>query len=326
MVYFAVQPGTRYWTGVFTNQDTPDSIYTKTPSPNIIHWLVSGNTTTYTAANPTGGPSILPADTTYAVGPGGAVRDPAKAVVLVGKNSVGSAADSTERYVAVPLVEVLGKDSAKPVARFAWWVGDEGVKASINRDKTLDDKTNYAALTAQRRGWETVAGFSSYPAPSPGSRTSLSKVITPGETGLLIPSARAPGDGASPLQNVFHSATTDSRAVLSDTLRGGTRIDLTAILADTLPSSKAVSTIPNYPVKNSNIIPPCQGRHQRHYHARRPQVGHPQGFQRSRQIPRRRHAYRQGCHLGHRRRHRPAHHRLPHPHGSQNHGQSRQFI
>ena len=60
---------------------------------------------------------------------------------------------------------------------------------------------------------------------------------------------------ASPLQNVFHSATTDSRAVLSDTLNGGTRIDLTAILSDTLPTSKAVSTIPNYPVKGSNIIP-----------------------------------------------------------------------
>ena len=65
----AVQPGTRYWTGVFTNQDTPDSIYTKTLSPQIVHWLMSGNTTTYTAANPTGGPRILPADATCAVGP-----------------------------------------------------------------------------------------------------------------------------------------------------------------------------------------------------------------------------------------------------------------
>jgi len=249
----AVQPGTRYWTGIFTNQDSPDSIYTKTPSPQIVHWLVSGNTTTYTTANPTGGPSMIPADTAYAVGPDGAVRDPTKAVVLVGKNSVGNTSDSLERYVAVPLVEALGKDSAKPVARFAWWVADEGVKARINTDKTFEDKTNYAALTAQRRGWETVDGFTAYP--TAGGHTSIAKVITPGETGLLVPSARAAGDGASPLQNVFHAATTDSRAVLSDTLRGGTRIDLTAILAGTLPSSNPVATIPNYPVKGANIIP-----------------------------------------------------------------------
>ncbi|MCX6865231.1 MAG: hypothetical protein NTV46_03245 [Verrucomicrobia bacterium] len=47
------------------------------------------------------------------------MSDPAKTVVLVGIYSVGRATGSTERYVAVPLVEVLGKDSAKPVARFA---------------------------------------------------------------------------------------------------------------------------------------------------------------------------------------------------------------
>jgi hypothetical protein len=100
-----------------------------------------------------------------------------------------------------------------------------------------------------------VTGFGAYPTPSSDTHTSLPKIITLGETPLLIPSVRDPGAGASPLQDVFHSATTDSRAVLADTLRGGTKIDLTAILAGTLPTTKAVSTIPNYPVKNTNIIP-----------------------------------------------------------------------
>ena len=245
-----VLAGTRYWTGIWKNPDTTPgvSIYSKTPSPSFVNWLVSGSSTV--------GSGILPSNPIYAVNSAGGVNT--KAVVLVGKNSVGSASDpeSLKRYVAAPLVNVVAKGSTKPVARFAWWVGDEGVKASINREKTFEDKSNYAALAAQRRGWETVAGFSSYPPPTAGAHAALPKIITLAETSLLIPSVRTPGIGASPLQSVFHSATTDSRAVLSDALNGGTKIDLTAILAGTLPASKPVSSLPgNYPVKGSNIIP-----------------------------------------------------------------------
>ncbi|MCF7676350.1 MAG: hypothetical protein K9M97_13460 [Akkermansiaceae bacterium] len=129
----ALQPGTRYWSGVFANRDGPTSIFTKTPSPTIVHWLVSGNTTTYPKSNP----SICPSDPTYAVGRDGAVRHTTQAVVLVGKNSVGDGPANVDRYVAVPLVNVFGKDSAKPAGRFAWWVGDEGVKAKINGDNSF---------------------------------------------------------------------------------------------------------------------------------------------------------------------------------------------
>ncbi len=83
--------------------------------------------------------------------PNGDVRDAAKAVVLVGKNSVGEAADSTRPLRRRSARRCPGQDkdprqggSAKPVGRFAWWVGDEGVKAKINRDQTFDDKANYA--------------------------------------------------------------------------------------------------------------------------------------------------------------------------------------
>ena len=245
----ALHPGTRYWTGVFTNHDTPASIYTKTPSPTIVHWLVSDNT------YPTSGPGILPSDATYAVGPDGKLSDATKGVLLAGANTVGTASNSMDGCVVAPLVEVVGKDSAKPVARFAWWVGDEGVKARINIDKTFEDKANYAALTAQRRGWETIDGFAAYPTASTDTHGELPKIITLPETVLLIPDVRNPGQGVSPLQNVFHSATTDSRAVLADTLNGGTKIDLSAILSGTLPASKTVATILNYPSKGTNIIP-----------------------------------------------------------------------
>ena len=251
----AVQPGTRYWTGVFVNQDTPASIFNKTPSPINIHWLVSGNDSTYSLANLSGGPAIVPSDSKFAVSASGGVSDAAKAVVLAGENSVGSATGSIDRYVVAPLVPILDKTSSKVKGRFAWWVGDEGVKAKLNLDTTLTDPKQYASLTAQRRGWETVAGFADYPTPVAGASKALPKVTDLAQSALLIPSAAVKASGASPLQNVFHSATADSRAVLTDSLNGGTKIDLTPILTGALPTSNPVTSIANYPVKNQNVIP-----------------------------------------------------------------------
>ena len=251
----AVQPGTRYWTGVFANQDTPASIFTKTPSPINIHWLVSGNDSTYSLANLSGGPATFPADNKFAVSASGGVSDVTKAVILAGENTVGSANGSMDRYVVAPLVPILDKISSKVKGRFAWWVGDEGVKAKLNVDTTLSDSTQYASLTAQRRGWETVAGFADYPTPVGGATKALSKVTDLAQTALLVPSAAVKTSGASPLQNVFHSATADSRAVLTDSLNGGTKIDLTPILTGGLPTSNPVSSIANYPVKSQNVIP-----------------------------------------------------------------------
>ena len=58
----AVQPGTRYWTGVFANTETANPLlrsFTKTPSASIVQWLVSGGTTTV--------PGTLPSAAAYAV-------------------------------------------------------------------------------------------------------------------------------------------------------------------------------------------------------------------------------------------------------------------
>ncbi len=249
-----VQPGTRYWTGVFANQDTPASIFTKTPSPINIQWLVSGSNSTYSPSNLAGGPSILPSDAAYAVGSGGNVSDATKAVVLAGVNTAGSAAGGPDRYVVAPLVTLYQGSSTIPSGRYAWWAGDEGVKAKINIGKTLDDQTLYASLNAQRRGWETIAGFEDYPTPTAPAHNSLTKISDLAQTGLLLPGTLTKTGGAAPLQNVFHSATADSRAVLADSLNGGTKVDLSSVLSGNLPTTSPATTIANYPVKGATII------------------------------------------------------------------------
>jgi len=249
-----VQPGTRYWTGVFANRETANPLLQsllRTPSPEIVKWLVSGDTAA--------GNDVIPSLASCAVNASGEIADATKAVVLVGGNSVGKNIGSMDRHVAVPLVGMLDKATSRPTGRYGWWVGDEGVKAKINLRKTLEDKTNYAALVAQRRGWETVPGFNapgaSYPVPSSARQSQLPKIVSLAGTELLLPAVGIESGGSSPIQNVFHSATTDGLALLTDTMNGGTKIDLSAILAGDLPSTNPVSSVANYPVKNSNIIP-----------------------------------------------------------------------
>lgn len=148
------------------------------------------------------------------------------------------------------LIDIYGLGTtAKKTGRYGWWVGDEGVKARINLDNTLTDGT-YASLTAQRRGWETVGGFGTYPTSADAPSSSITKVTDLAQTALLVPAAMG-----VPLRSVFHSATADSRAVLADSLNGGTKFDLSAILSGSLPTTSPVSTINNYPVKGRNIIP-----------------------------------------------------------------------
>jgi hypothetical protein len=249
----SVQPGTRYWTGVFTNRDDPKSIYKKTPAARIVRWLVSG------AQDPdaTGTLEITPASQACAVGTDGTVQDPTKAAVLVGPNTVGTGPDSPNQYVAVPMVQINSRaDSSansKPQGRFAYWVGDEGVKARINMERTNEDSESYGSLVAQRRGWETVEGFADYPPPASNAAHNLPAIVTVPTAELLIPSL---GSGSpSPQQSVFHSATTESRGLLVDTLDGGTRVDLTAAFSQGLPTRKPADVFDNYPVADGRVIP-----------------------------------------------------------------------
>lgn len=248
----SLQHGTRYWTGVWKNSSTSTTpateVYSKTPSPLFVQWLISGNETGQAVP-------ATPATAVCSVGSNGEVSDPKKAVVLVGKKTAGESTASLSRYVAAPLVAISKTvgTASKTSGRYGWWIGDEGVKAKINIQKTNDDVTSYASLAAQRRGWETVNGLEDYPAPGSSAHGSLSKIITLPEAALLVSNAPTSGDTA--LQTVFHSATADSKGVIVDTLSGGTKVDLSSILSGGLPASSAVTSIANYPIKNGNIVP-----------------------------------------------------------------------
>jgi hypothetical protein len=249
-----VQPGTRYWTGVFSNRDDPSRIFKKTPAPRLERWLVSGYQDPNAAS-----PAITPALAECAVAADGTVADSTKAAVLVGPATVGTGIDSRDQYVAAPMVSM---DLGSTKGGFAYWIGDEGVKARINMERSLDRPDDYNSLVAQRRGWETVDGFADYPIPSGDGDRSLPGIVTVPSAELLLPTLGA-GD-PSPRQSVFHSATTTSRGLLVDTLNGGTRVDLTAVFSQGLPGNAPVGAYDNYPVAGGRVIPSSAHRNLRY--------------------------------------------------------------
>jgi len=241
----AVQPGTRHWTGVWNQSATFVQSFTRTPSPNLVGWLISGNENR-SAAN-----RLTPASSEAAVDTGGDVN-PKSAVILAGKRTVGSS--HVDDYVSAPLVDIQESGAKSPTGRHAWWIGDEGVKAKLNLEAPVDGNTKltYADLAAPRRGWETVDGFGNYPKPGSGGEELLVRVISNNESALLDPAIG--GDSDSPLQRSFHAATADSFGVLCDTLQGGLRLDLSAYLSGSLPTT-AIPGVLNSPLATTNIIP-----------------------------------------------------------------------
>lgn len=254
----SVQNGSRHWTGVWQNRDTPTQIHTRTPSPLLVQWLVSGNESTFATPSAQNHTGVLPNSANIIVGANGNVANTERAVVLAGRNTVGEpGAASLANYVSAPLVNVKSTTANLNTGRYAWWVGDEGVKAKINVPQQVTDSNQYAALTAQRRGWDSVAGFAEYPAPTAPGNSTLPRLASLNQSSLMMPAAGVKNNGMSALQSAFHSATTDSFGLIVDNLNGGTKVDLDTILSGTLPAARDArlpATFTNYPIRGRNII------------------------------------------------------------------------
>lgn len=256
-----VGDGTRHWTGVWGNGDTAESIFTEAPKPILLNWLVSGNRPDFTAAAdgritaPTAAASVefSPADAVTA-GDGSALSAGADATralriqnqpaaLLLGPGTAGAAVDA---YVAAPLVDIVsdhvpGLPGGGRIGRFAWWVGDEGVKAKFNLPDPYITHANpddgasgdsrdsrYRLLAAQRNGIERMTGFAggNYPlaATAPDSSLYQAQARTLVSTALGM---AAPGVAPEDLKKHVHDLTTYSFGVLSDSQFGGLRRDLT---------------------------------------------------------------------------------------------------
>lgn len=133
---FANRAGTTRYVGVWPTSSAAD------PDGNPLTpltWLVSGNE----LRNPTSGdPNPL------AVTPETPVTT-ANGIALVGTGTSGVANDVLARLMPITAIGVPGVDprTTATIGRYAWWVGDNGVKADVARGDPANARLNYAPFS-----------------------------------------------------------------------------------------------------------------------------------------------------------------------------------
>jgi hypothetical protein len=200
--------------------------------PSAGMWLVSGSEVSgATAANLLSG-ALDPSDDTVT----------ADTVFLVGNQSVATnaaaptAAEKTRRIklakqdvtAQAGSVPGLGAAATPRIGRYAWWVGDQGVKASLALPDRADEVT-YAPWSTpiqRRRIRQQIAATPNYFRASdattaftkegfdPLSATGLQNVKVDAQLGLLTPTAGSMTDFA---RGYYHDFTTSAYAVLANT-------------------------------------------------------------------------------------------------------------
>ena len=306
----------RSWTGIWGNTATsigysllPSQITAPGNTPTLIGWLVSGNeggTFTLGGAGQTMSPSTpkftpdmlvtglssgldpRTAALTFPVANAAAGTSTTDGVLLVGPGSTsgGSATDLAQNYVVAPLVDIqvqanlvpgLSGATATSIGRYAYWVGDEGVKARVNvRDSYLQqtipaDQTAYqpySFITAQRSAAELVnydsantLQLTDYPAPSASS--AVDRLFSSSQLPLLGGTAGAQTNLRSASRSRFHDLTTASYGVLADTYAGGLKKDITADMADlttTAVGNRPSDADPLFPKQNATDHVPTWGQ------------------------------------------------------------------
>jgi hypothetical protein len=233
--------GSRHWTGVWANADAPANLFAQSPSPRLLTWLVSGNEAGPAFAADSAGKLITvpaPADIPFAPddlsGPLSAATALASGATFTGNRGaqllVGPAtAAAPADYVAAPLMEINASNvpgvGAAMIGRYAWWIGDEGVKAKYNLldpyHGNLDTATapgRYRALAAQRNGIERMSDFATYAA----GNANLPRVLNPSQIPVADPLVNS-----TAIAGRFHDLTTHSFGLLADSRAGGLKRDLT---------------------------------------------------------------------------------------------------
>jgi hypothetical protein len=246
---FGAVNGTRYYTGVWG----PDG-------SGPLTWLVSGNEFAVPATG-TDQPAAL------AVTPGSA--PPAtRSIDLVARGTTNTT--NRSQFVSVPLQDLRARgipgapNADATYGRYAWWVGDDGVKAPVAVPDTSGTLTAAPYDSADLRGrvrqqlavgaGAASTGGSPVFEPRDGNNSPLvagDRVLTASQLGFLRNSANGQLGPAVQRAN-YHLWSPNNLAVLADSRRGGLRQDL-SLAPGLLGSAFAAWT--NYPAYTESTVP-----------------------------------------------------------------------
>lgn len=145
--------------------------------------------------------------------------------------------------IQVPAGQLPGFDPAStaptPIGAYAWWAGDEGIKAKINLTDpyrsaaSSDPETAWRRSAAPRPGLEMLTANAlktAFTATTDAFEVTRAKLLAYQQLPLLHDDL-ATTTGVEQSGRYFNDLTTTGYGVLADTLRGGLRRDLTRGLA-----------------------------------------------------------------------------------------------
>lgn len=203
-------PENKHWTGAWSNEI--EDFDHRLDSPELLNWLVSGTGLTDLEVTPD----------KYAPQASALAPVSSQDVLLVGANSAGA---DPEDHVVVPFEPIKDSDD-KTIGSFAYWVGDEGVKARLNlaNDGNSSDpvatKDNQSVGAPNRYGIAAIEGFNTALADDETWDT-LSRIVSKNQANLYLNQFGAPD-----LANHFHDFSYHNEGLLTNTKTGGLRKDL----------------------------------------------------------------------------------------------------
>ncbi len=199
--------GTTHYTGVWDSADT---------SVAPLTWLVSGNERVAAGITPS---------------------SEFHAVELVGAGTSGLPGDVVAPLQAIAANAVPGQGGAATVGHYAWWVGDEGVKASVGVDgrgaaltcppfDSLELRSRVSQQLALGAGPADLSGHAVFEPRDPANLPLLPRVADFNQLARLKLADGVTPLGGDALRPYFHAWTVNHRAVLANTRTGGLRQDL----------------------------------------------------------------------------------------------------
>lgn len=245
----------KHWTGVWRPGNEGPIETGVQPDPQHVTWLVSGNEE-ISPSDPAAGASNPTQTSLYSRPNFDNANLEDGNVWMVGDGSVMEVEDK----VQVPTVEIKGTrpgGAEAVVGKYAWWVADEGVKASIAsvEPEVLATQTSPGTALYRNRlaspfgnliGNPDLAGYDNR---NTANRTEYQKIGAIDDLSLA--------DSNWDSRDLFHSITPLSLGLLTDSRRGGLKRDLTAFLTDNQGPSNATSIIDpdEYGLTNSINLP-----------------------------------------------------------------------
>ena len=253
-----------YLTGVWRSTNTNST-------PDV--WLVSGNEVTPTAVTPATAPN--PATGTFPV------SDTNNQVYLVGTGSASSLAQGVllaKQAITAPSGSIPGVTGAPTTGHYAWWVGDEGIKASaclVDQNLTAKPLSYNNSGTLPGDDWSSATDLATIrkrnqinqllqprpvlekiltavpPAPDSTDLTSMPKLLTINQLPLLPSASGSSANAISQKKSVFHDLTALSRGVLADTSTGKLRVDLSPANTGNVALDSYIKLRPDIPASAS---------------------------------------------------------------------------